>query len=374
MKKMISAVPGSMYGYDGLDYIIDLPSGKDITILQITDAQAMLYEGIRKNFLDKQGREYSDDMRFRQVHNAFFKSGITDPYTRTWQYIEEGIKKTNPDILILTGDNIYGETDDSGILWQEMIEFLDSFGIPWLCIYGNHDNESQMGVHWQTNSVQGSGYGVLEEGNLQNGNCNYSVGLRQGNEIRYVLYMLDTNGCRLKPHNFGESLLPYNPDLDDLQQTEGIFPDQLEWIRDCGRKTSAYAPGVPSMMFMHIPPVEMYLSVAERYRETYGKWPFYADRDGDMGMAAEAMNGIDTGGQLMKTAKDVNCTGIFAGHQHKVATSTVYKGIRMTYGLKTGTGDYHDPGMLGTTKITIREADNSFDVEYIFSEIGYPLE
>ena len=75
----------------------------------------------------------------------------------------------------------------------------------------------------------------------------------------------------------------------------------------------------------------------------------------------------------METAKEVNCVGIFAGHQHKVATSTFYDGIRMTYGLKTGTGDYHDPALLGTTKITLREADNTFDVEYIFSDIEYPL-
>jgi len=358
---------------DGIDLILEMPEGKDITLLQITDAQAMHYDGIRKTFLDEHGREYSSDRRFLQVHHTFFTSGVTDPYTRTWQYIEEGVRKTNPDILVLTGDNIYGETDDNGLLWQEMIRVLDSFGIPWLCIYGNHDNESQMGVHWQTEAVRRSKYGFLKEGNLRNGNCNYTVGIRQGNTLRCVFYMLDTNGCRLKPHNFGESLLPYNPDLADLQQTEGLFPDQLEWIKDCHNKISAHSPDTPSMMFMHIPPVETYASVADRYRDTYGKWPFSADRDGDTGMAMEAIGGFDTGGQLMETAKQVNCVGIFAGHQHKVATSTYYDGIRLTYGLKTGTGDYHDREMLGTTKITLCSADASFDVEYIFSEISYPL-
>lgn len=376
MDKIISAKvyePAETDGYAGLDYIIEVPEGKDITILQITDAQAMLYDGIRKTFLDENGRSYHDDRRFLQVHHAFFTSGVTDAYTRTWQYIEEGIRKTNPDILVLTGDNIYGETDDCGILWMEMIDFLDSFGIPWFCVYGNHDNESQMGVHWQTKAVRKSGYGCLKEGNLENGNCNYTVGLRQGNTLRYVLYMLDTNGCRLKLHNFGESLLPYNPDLADLQQTEGIFPDQLEWIRDCGRKISAYAPDASSMMFMHIPPVEAYLTVRENYGDACGKLPFIADRTGDMGIATEAIGGFDTHGQLMETAEQVRCTGIFAGHQHKVAISTFYRGIRLTYGLKTGTGDYHDPAMLGTTKITIHETDDSFDVDYIFSDIAYPL-
>ena len=66
--------------------------------------------------------------------------------------------------------------------------------------------------------------------------------------------------------------------------------------------------------------------------------------------------------------------GMFMGHQHKVATSTFYDGIRLTYGLKTGTGDYHDRDMLGTTKITISQDDRSFAVEHVFTEIDYPLD
>lgn len=373
MGKIISGKTDNTIGYDGIDFVIEVPEGKDITVLQITDAQAMRYDGIRRTFLDAEGRSYASDNRFRQVHGAFFQSGVTDPYIRSWQYIEEGIRKTDPDLLVLTGDNIYGETDDSGELWQEMIGFLDSFGIPWLCVYGNHDNESQRGVHRQSEAVGNSRYGCLKEGNTENGNCNYTVGIRQGDRLRYVLYLIDTNGCRLKPHNFGESLLPYNPDLADLQQTEGIFPDQTEWIRDCGRKISVYAPGTPSLMFMHIPPVEVCRCAEEKYGEAAGILPFRADGEGDFGTAAEKLGGIDTEGRLMRAAEEVNCTGIFAGHQHKVSLSMMYHGIRLTYGLKTGTGDYHAPDMLGTTKITIREKDNSFDVEHIYTKIPYPL-
>ncbi len=357
----------------GIDHIIEFPAGKDITILQLTDTQAMLYEGIRTEFYDNYGNKYEDFNRFNQVHGAFFTSGVTDTYTRVWQYVEEAVEKTTPDLIVLTGDNIYGETDDSGKLWLEMIEVLDSFEIPWLCIFGNHDNESNKGLHWQIEAVSASKYGYMQEGICQNGNSNYTVGIKQDQEIKYVFYMLDTNGCRLKPHNFGESLLPYNPDLDDIQQNDGIFPDQMEWMRDSYSKISAQVGNVPSMIFMHIPPVETYYSVAESYPETYGTWPFYTDKDGDIGMATENIGGFDSNGEFFKTAKEINCAGIFMGHQHKVATSTMYDGIRLTYGLKTGTGDYHDPEMLGSTKITIKEADNTFEVEHIHSEIEYPL-
>lgn len=359
--------------YDGIDHVITVPEGRDITVLQVTDTQAMLYEGIRKSFLDENGDPYESDNRFNQVHNTFFASGITDTYIRTWQYVEEGVRRTNPDIIVLTGDNIYGETDDEGKLWLEMIEVLDSFKIPWLCIFGNHDNESQKGVNWQVEAVQNSQYGYMKDGDLKNGNSNYTVGICQGGQLKYVFYMLDTNGCSTKPHNFGESLLPYNPDIADIEQKAGIFFSQRYWISECARKIAAYGENIPSLMFMHIPPIEAAYSVTDRYTDPYATWPFYPEREYDFGMATEPLGGFESGGQFWAVAKEANCVGMFMGHQHNVATSTEYDGIRLTYGLKTGTADYHDPNILGTTKITISEADNTFSVEYIMSEIPYPL-
>jgi hypothetical protein len=43
----------------------------------------------------------------------------------------------------------------------------------------------------------------------------------------------------------------------------------------------------------------------------------------------------------------------------------------LTYGLKTGTYDYHDGEMLGATKIAINQNDNSFKVKYLFSKLKY---
>lgn len=347
----------------GIDSVLEFPEGEDITILQLADIQAMNYEGIR-----------DVGHRWSQVDGAFFSSGVTDNHTRYWQYVEEGVEKTDPDLIVLTGDNIYGETDDSGELWLEMIEVLDSFKIPWLCIFGNHDNESNMGLHWQIEAVSASKYGYMREGICENGNCNYTVGIKQGEEFKYIFYMLDTNGCCVKKNNYGESLMINNPDIDDIQQDAGIYPDQMEWMLDCDEKITAEYGEIPSMIFLHIPPVETYYSVAEKYADTYGTWPFYTDRDGDLGMSMEGIGGIDTAGEFFKVAKELNCTGMFMGHQHKVATSTTYDGIRLTYGLKTGTGDYHSPEMLGVTKITLKAADSSFEVEYIHSEIDYPLD
>ena len=91
------------------------------------------------------------------------------------------------------------------------------------------------------------------------------------------------------------------------------------------------------------------------------------------GMALEPVSGFDSGGAFFRAAKAANCVGMFVGHQHEIAMSLYYEGIRLTYGLKTGVEAYHNPALIGTTKITISQEDNSFDVEYVFSDIEYPL-
>ena len=53
---------------------------------------------------------------------------------------------------------------------------------------------------------------------------------------------------------------------------------------------------------------------------------------------------------------------IFVGHDHINDSSIEYEGIRLTYGAKVGTYDYHD--QQGANKITIN--DDGYDIEQIF--------
>ena len=55
--------------------------------------------------------------------------------------------------------------------------------------------------------------------------------------------------------------------------------------------------------------------------------------------------------------------GVFVGHCHANNTSVLWNGIRWTYGLKTGQYDYHTPGQLGGTLITLW--DKAFTVTHI---------
>lgn len=344
---------------DGVyDYVIDVPAGRDITVLQLSDLQMMHMEGVR------------NENRYHQIGNAFFSDNIHDQETQVWRYVDEAIARANPDLIVLAGDIIYGQTDDDGALWTEVCEKMDSYAIPWLVVFGNHDNESAKGVLWQIEQVQASAYGILTQGSCT-GNSNYSVGLRQGNEIKYSLFMMDTNGCHTYPNNPGEGMMDDNPDIALITQQAGIYSDQRAWFHRTGNAIRDTYGDVPALVFMHIPIAESVTAARRQYPETYQTYPFVPDLAGDDGIAYEAFGGVDTEGAFWDLAKMHGVTGMFFAHQHNIATSIVWDGIRLSYGLKSSTHDYHRPDMLGALAITLGEADGVMSVEYLYTELAY---
>ncbi len=344
-------------GESGADFVIEFPEGKDIKILQITDTQIQNY-GVGRN-----------ENRIAQTTGAFFTNAPTDHQTRVWQYMDEAVEKAGADLIVLTGDNIYGEMDDDGKTWTQLIKRLDSYKTPWLLVFGNHDNESNKGVMWQIEQIQNSKYGIFKQGSVT-GNCNYNVLVKQGGMAKYLFYMLDTNGCRVIESNPGEAMDPNNIDIDKICQTQGIFPDQLDWIKESSQSVFETYGKVPVMTFMHIPPKESAQAVLEKYPSVYSSVTFRPDMEGDTGKSSEKYGGF-SGEGFWSLCKEIGCKGMFVGHQHKIATSIICDGIRVTYGLKTGTYDYHSSSMLGSVAVSIDEDTNEFTVEYLPTELEY---
>ena len=60
--------------------------------------------------------------------------------------VKKMINSTKPDLMILTGDNVFpqlistGNNDNLGA-YKVLGEFIESFQIPWTLVFGNHDNE-----------------------------------------------------------------------------------------------------------------------------------------------------------------------------------------------------------------------------------------
>ena len=181
--------------------------------------------------------------------------------------------------------------------------------------------------------------------------------------------MLDSNGCR------GSS----DP---AVIKEQGIFPDQLEEMR---RKANllklATGKTVPGFMAFHIP-----VDCFEEAQLAKGYCMESADlnyiigvdvpkADDDFGFKLEPIKHvkyITTDKEFKETLKQCDIDGVFVGHFHKVSTCITYDSIKWVYGLKTGQYDYHAPGQLGGTLITLAGGlSNDFKVQHIPSLVPH---
>lgn len=324
-----------------MDFSLNIAHSGEIKILQITDMQ--LIDGTQRRTPDR----LSESELERWVPE--------NDDVNIYNHIKYLIKETEPDLILITGDIIYGEFDDSGKVFVEFTEFMDSFEIPWAPIFGNHDNESYKGIDWQCEQFENAKYSLFKRGTVS-GNGNYTIGIYQNGTLQRVIFMMDSNGC------------------GKLGIKEGFRDDQLEWIETQSTKIHEQNPNTPFFICCHIPTAEfMEAYIKAGYMTGYDKsWlgdftkfeigVDVESNNGDFGRKYEGVTSLPP--SILPLLKKCGFDGYFVGHYHEVNTSMLYEGIRLTFGLKTGYFDYYDPESTGGTLIKLNNRD--FTVEHIY--------
>ena len=326
-----SPVPASYAGI--ADFVLDLPEDRPLRILQLTDMQ----------IIDAAQQRTPDRLNAREI-------ALWQPEAIPVQCTDQicgTIAQASPDLIFITGDVIYGEFDDTGTSFGRFCDFMDSFGIPWAPVYGNHDNESRLGVDWQNSRLEASSLCLFQKGTVT-GNGNYSVLItRRGIPCR-ALYMMDSGGCMGSPSA-------------SARRGPGFGGDQYEWLYTTAERLTEANGGtpVPSFLCFHIPCFQFHQAAVEKGYQTSDEGEKYVigvtspARDGDFGCKREPIGCFGTPEDFVDRLRTAGIDGVFAGHCHANNTSVLWQGIRWTYGLKTGQYDYHTPGQVGGTLITL---------------------
>jgi hypothetical protein len=270
--------------------------------------------------------------------------------------IRSVIAQTSPDLIFITGDVIYGEFDDNGTSFDLFCGFMDSFGIPWAPVYGNHDNESRLGVDWQNQRLEASPLCLFRTGKVT-GNGNYAVLITRNGQPYRALYMMDSGGCMGSPSA-------------SARRGPGFAGDQYEWLYATAEGMRAAAGGsLPAFLCFHIPSFQFHRAAVEKGYQTSDEHEKYVigvtspARDGDFGCKREPIGCFGTPEDFADRLHTAGIDGVFVGHCHANNTSVLWQDIRWTYGLKTGQYDYHTPGQVGGTLITLFGKD--FTVHHI---------
>lgn len=314
------------------DFVVNIQADRSLRLLQLTDMQ----------LIDASQQRYEGRLNPREIE-CWAPENVE---IECLDHIRSLVSQTCPDLIFITGDVIYGEFDDNGRSFELFCTFMDSFKIPWAPVFGNHDNESKKGTAWQCARFEQSEYCIFKRGSVT-GHGNYSLLITHNGHPERVMYMLDSHGC-------GGAFDPED------RRPPVIAEDQVTWLTDTAEGLKNILDmAVPAFAAFHIPCHEFHLAMEEKgYMDASPLFVLDVDtpaKDGDFGACLEHFNWCHTPKNLVDRLLHAGVNGIFVGHNHKNNTSILYRGIRWTFGLKTGQYDYHSPGHLGGTLIILTE-------------------
>jgi hypothetical protein len=303
-----------------VDFIVSVPADRQAVVLQLTDPQ----------IIDASQARTAD--RLSPVLQEYWAADKKEE--RCYSYLREIITETKPDLILVTGDIVYGQFDDNGSAFAEFVAFMESFGIPWAPVFGNHENESKMGVDWQCEQFVNAEHCLFMQRTLT-GNGNYTVGIEQGGKLTRVFFMLDSNGC-------GEPSRETQKNKQ-MRIEPGFSMKQTAWYKGLIKDIKALSPDTKISFAFHIQ-FDTFGDAFALYGTTGAEELFidYSDnkREGDFGyIGYEHYHVWDANQRIWKNLKELGVDSIFVGHEHANSASIVYEGIRLQYGMKSSAYD-----------------------------------
>lgn len=167
---------------------------------------------------------------------------------RTLEFVERLLDEEQPDMVILSGDQVNGETSkDAQTALFKSVKLLTDRKIPYAAIFGNHDDEGDLNRSELMAIYEDLPYSLSSAGPEDiDGVGNYVVevlGHGKTSHSALTLYLLDTHS--------------YSPDERQFRGYDWIKPNQIRWFQNEARalktKHQAYTHMHMNMAFIHIP-------------------------------------------------------------------------------------------------------------------------
>ena len=269
-----------------------------------------------------------------------------------------------PDLITVSGDIAWAGALES---YGNFADLLDSYGIPWAPVFGNHDNQGGPElVCKQAEIMQARHTCLLEQGDPALGCGNYVLGIEEEGRLIHGLLMMDSHDCKRWVDENGH-------ERNDWAELE---PEQFAWYRE--QIAELREKGVSeTSIIMHIPlytyrdaikaalKPEVNPSAVSPYNgEQAGCWnEGYED---SFGVMYEGISSFprDNGFFDEILAEDSTKT-VLVGHDHVNNFAIRYKGVLLAFSMKLGAGCYWDPRLNGGTVMTI-DSDGHLELEHCF--------
>ncbi len=279
------------------------------------------------------------------------------------------VERTRPDLITLSGDLAWAGQDES---YDKLADLLDSLGIPWAPVWGNHDN--QMGAEY-IETVVGRYLThpccLYERGPAELGNGNYVIAITEGDKIVSAVIMMDTH-----------DKIPFEANKNG-KSWASLTEEQLDWYREQIRALSATGCS-DTVLIMHIPCYAYRAATAAAYKadldlkqmtleQAEGKAVWNDGYEDSVGVQYEGIGCISYDDGVFETLAEQGSTKhVITGHDHVNNWIINYKGIKLVYALKCGCGCYWNPILNGGTVLKIG-SQGVRDIKHEYVDISHLL-
>lgn len=185
---------------------------------------------------------------------------------RTLEFVGRLLDQEDPDLVVLTGDQVNGETAPD--VQSAIFKFADLFAkrrIPFAAIFGNHDDEGKLSRSTSMVLLESLPYSLSSHGpTTVSGVGNYVLEVQAPGNARhsaFSLYLLDSHS--------------YSPDDRQFKGYNWIKDDQIKWFKETAstlrERHRNYGKIHMDMAFIHIPLPEY----RHEHNKHVGEWREY---------------------------------------------------------------------------------------------------
>lgn len=249
--------------------------------------------------------------------------------------INEVLDAEKPDLVMFTGDVIYGKPAEEGM--RTVLNLVSKRKIPFAVTFGNHDDEQGLSREELFKIIQTIPNNLTATTEGISGVTNYILPVKSsdGSKDAEILYVIDS-------HSYSQ--------IEGVGGYDYINLDQIQWYRDNSRKYKKANAGqpVPSLAFFHIALPEFNQAASSESAVMFGIRK-------EKACAPQLNSGLFAS---MKEMGDVE--GIFVGHDHDDDYAVMWHGILLAYGRYTGGDTVYNNLPNGARVIELTEGEKGF--------------
>lgn len=344
--ELVEFIDTSPYSY--FTEVLQKEEGEDFVILNLTDVQMMPIQW-NQDLVWYQGLKYT---------------------------VDELIVRVSPDLITVSGD--ITQDPESAEEFRLFADFIDAYGIPWAPVWGNHDYkcgnlgdfETAFQIVDEASEIFTSyEHCIFEKGPIPQGNGNYVIGIEENGKVVEAIFMvdcLDMGTCGALgsaitiPFLYGTETLPH-----------------VDWYKEVVSAITELGCN-DSMIITHVP-LDCYTdAINAAYKnkdatleESYTDEPWNPGYEDSFGVFREGPTGDSFNDGFLEAIKEMNghTKHILVGHDHINNFSIKYEGVRLTFSLKTGIGNYYAPELVGGTVMKVN-SEGIYDLYHEYVDVS----